>query len=464
MAANTETAVLAGGCFWGMQELLRHRDGVISTRVGYTGGENENPTDNNHPGHAEAVEVVFDPGRTSYRDILEFFFQVHDPTTRDRQGEDAGPEYRSEIFCMNGEQRKIAEDTIADVEASGLWPGPVVTEISEAGPFWEAEVEDQNYFRRHPEGPVCHFPRPGWKLPRRYQEEGRDSTRWLGFPFRDGDIVISTPSKTGTTWTQMICALLIFGKPQLPAPLGRLSPWLDHLVAPREEVYALLAAQQHRRFIKTHTPLDGLPPDPRATYLVTARHPLDVAVSAYHHRANLDEARWRQLMGEPEPTEPPPPTEPLRDWLLHWIADDTDPAEDLDTLPGLMCHLTDGWARRREPNVLLVHYANLCADLDGQMRWLAGRLGITIPEHAWPALVRAARFESMSRNADRLVPAPGLFKSNAAFFRRGTSGEGREALSGTELADYHARVAAMAPPDMLAWLHSPRPGTVTAMS
>src|SRR5438477_11979726 len=147
MAANSETAVLAGGCFWGMQELLRHHDGVITTRVGYAGGQDKNPTDNNHPGHAEAVEVVFDPGRTSYRDILEFFFQVHDPTTRDRQCEHAGSEYRSEIFCTNGEQRQIAESTIAHVHASGLWPGTVVTQISEAGRFWEAEAEDQDYLQ-----------------------------------------------------------------------------------------------------------------------------------------------------------------------------------------------------------------------------------------------------------------------------------------------------------------------------
>lgn len=462
MAASTETAILAGGCFWGMQELLRHRDGVISTRVGYIGGENENPTDGDHPGHAEAVEVVFDPGRTSYRDILEFFFQVHDPTTGDRQGDDAGSEYRSEIFCTNGKQRQIAEATIADVEASGLWPGTVVTQISQAGTFWEAEAEDQDYLRRHPDSPTCHFPRPAWKLPRRYQDEGRDSTRWLGFPFRDGDIVISTPSKTGTTWAQMICALLIFAEPQLPAPLARLSPWLDHLVAPREEVYALLSSQQHRRFIKTHTPLDGLPLDPRVTYLVTARHPLDVAVSWYHQLANFDEARWRHLMGEPEPPAPPSPPEPLHDWLLRWIAKDTDPAEDLETLPGLLWHLTDAWGRRGEPNILLVHYANLCADLDDQMRWLAGQLGITIPERAWPALVQAAGFENMSSNADQLIPAPGLFKSNAAFFRRGSSGAGCEILSDAEIARYHARATAMAPPEMLAWLHSPHPGAVTA--
>jgi peptide-methionine (S)-S-oxide reductase len=164
---STETAILAGGCFWGVQELLRQRDGVIATRAGYTGGENAHPTDEDHPGHAEAVEIVFDPGRISYRDILEFFFQIHDPTTRDRQGKYSGSDYRSEIFWTSGEQRQVAEDTIADVNASGLWPGPAVTELSAAGYFWEAEAEDQYYLQRHPDGYTCHFPRPGWKLPHR---------------------------------------------------------------------------------------------------------------------------------------------------------------------------------------------------------------------------------------------------------------------------------------------------------
>jgi peptide-methionine (S)-S-oxide reductase len=167
MNDNTETAILAGGCFWGVQELLRERDGVISTRVGYTGGENDNPTYGNHPGHAEAVEIVFDPGRISYRDILEFFFQIHDPTTKDRQGNDIGSSYRSEIFYTSEEQRQVAEDTIADVDASGLWPGKVVTEISGAVAFWEAEAEHQDYLQRYPHGYNCHFPRPGWKLPHR---------------------------------------------------------------------------------------------------------------------------------------------------------------------------------------------------------------------------------------------------------------------------------------------------------
>ena len=167
MTDQTETAILAGGCFWGAQELLRKRDGVISTRVGYAGGDVANATYQNHEGHAEAVEIVFDPERISYRDILEFFFQIHDPTTKDRQGNDVGSSYRSEIFYTSDEQREIAEETIADVDASGLWPGKVVTDVSEAGPFWEAEPEHQDYLQRIPNGYTCHFVRPDWKLPHR---------------------------------------------------------------------------------------------------------------------------------------------------------------------------------------------------------------------------------------------------------------------------------------------------------
>lgn len=287
-----------------------------------------------------------------------------------------------------------------------------------------------------------------------------DSARWLGFPFRDGDIVISTRSKTGTTWVQMICALLIFGVPELPAPLARLSPWLDQRIVPREQVYAHLAAQQHRRFIKTHTPLDGVPLDPRATYIVTGRHPLDMAVSLYRQSDNIDHARVRQQAGQAEPSEPSEPRGAaparlaLHQWLPSWIAGDQDPREYLDSLPGVMWHLTDAWTRREEPNVLLVHYDDLLAGLEGQMRWLASRLRIDVTEQAWPALVQAATFESMRRATDKLVPAAALFKSNAAFFRRGTSGAGREILSEDQLAAYYARAAQLAPPGMLAWLHS----------
>ena len=162
-----ERAVLAGGCFWGVQDLIRRYDGVLSTRVGYTGGTNSHATYRNHPGHAEAVEIIFDPVRTSYRRILEFFFQIHDPTTRNRQGNDVGTSYRSAIFYTTDEQKRIAEDTIADVDASGLWPGKVVTEVAPAGAFWEAEPEHQDYLQMFPNGYTCHFPRPGWKLPKR---------------------------------------------------------------------------------------------------------------------------------------------------------------------------------------------------------------------------------------------------------------------------------------------------------
>ena len=167
MSAATETALLAGGCFWGMQELIRRQPGVLSTRVGYSGGDVANATYRNHGTHAEAIEIVFDPARTSYRDILEFFFQVHDPTTPNRQGNDRGSSYRSAIYYASEEQRSIAEDTIADVEASVLWPGKVVTELAPAGPFWEAEPEHQDYLQRYPSGYTCHFVRPGWKLPSR---------------------------------------------------------------------------------------------------------------------------------------------------------------------------------------------------------------------------------------------------------------------------------------------------------
>jgi peptide-methionine (S)-S-oxide reductase len=162
-----ERAVLAGGCFWGMQDLIRKRPGVISTRVGYSGGDVPNATYRNHGTHAEAIEIVFDPDKVSYRELLEFFFQIHDPTTRNRQGNDVGTSYRSAIYTTSDEQRRIAEDTIADVNASGLWPGKVVTELAPAGPFWQAEPEHQDYLERIPNGYTCHFVRPGWRLPAR---------------------------------------------------------------------------------------------------------------------------------------------------------------------------------------------------------------------------------------------------------------------------------------------------------
>jgi peptide-methionine (S)-S-oxide reductase len=167
MTVNTEIAVLAGGCFWGMQDLIRKRPGIVTTRVGYSGGDVANATYRHHGTHAEAIEIIFDPTVTSYRDILAFFFQIHDPTTKDRQGNDRGTSYRSAIYFVNEDQHQTALDVIADVEASGLWPGRVVTEVEPSGPFWEAEPEHQDYLQNYPNGYTCHFPRPGWVLPHR---------------------------------------------------------------------------------------------------------------------------------------------------------------------------------------------------------------------------------------------------------------------------------------------------------
>jgi peptide-methionine (S)-S-oxide reductase len=177
---KTERAILAGGCFWGMQDLLRRFDGVVSTRVGYSGGDVRNATYRNHGTHAEALEILFDPSKVTYRRILEFFFQIHDPTTRNRQGNDTGMSYRSAIFYTSPEQKRIAEDTIADVDASGLWPGKAVTELAPAGDFWEAEPEHQDYLERYPDGYTCHFVRPNWTLPVRGKRSSDEEERAAG--------------------------------------------------------------------------------------------------------------------------------------------------------------------------------------------------------------------------------------------------------------------------------------------
>jgi aryl sulfotransferase len=288
--------------------------------------------------------------------------------------------------------------------------------------------------------------------PVRYRSPDEDSGRWLGFPFRAGDIVISTRSKHGTTWLQMICALLVFQSSDLPAPLWELSPWLDWLVTPRADVFARLSAQQHRRFIKTHTPLDGIPMDERATYVVVARHPLDAAVSLYHQGDNIDRARMRELIGgtlAPVVTARPP----LAEWLRSWVDADPDPVQVLDSLPGVMLHLRGAWAERHRCNVVLVHYDDLVEDLDGEMLRLASRLGIAMPM-SWRDLVEAAGFERMRARADQLAPdSAGVLKDRASFFRRGSAGAASEILSSGDLARYEERTAQLAPPDLLAWLH-----------
>lgn len=281
---------------------------------------------------------------------------------------------------------------------------------------------------------------------RTYRSDDEDSTRWIGFPFRAGDIIVSTRSKSGTTWMQMICALLVHRTASLPAPLAELSPWLDWLVRPRNEVVAALEAQEHRRVIKTHTPLDGVPIDPRAHYIVVARQPLDLAVSLYHQGDNIDRTRLAELTGAANNKTSDRP--PLKEWLRTWIASDND---HMDSLPGVMAHLTDAWHRRDEANVVLVHYDDLREDLAGAMAALADRLGLEPPT---PELVEAATFDRMRDRAADLAPdSQGVLKSRAAFFRRGTSGAGREALDEAGRAAYELRARELAPPDLLAWLH-----------
>jgi aryl sulfotransferase len=278
---------------------------------------------------------------------------------------------------------------------------------------------------------------------------GVRAARWTDFPFRKGDIVISALAKSGTTWVQMICALLVFQTPELPAPMPDLSPWLDEPDSSRDKVYAQLAGQRHRRFIKTHTPLSQIAIDPQVSYIVIARHPLDMEVSQYYQDGNLDLAALQPA----KPAGPGPlprgwavpPRLPPRESLLKWI----------DTrLPHVMSRLSDDWTHRGDPNVMFLHYEDLSADLEGEMRQLAARLGFTVPGTKWPTLVKAATFAEMQAAAEWLAPADGL-KSNAAFFRRGTSGAGRELLSEAELARYYACVARLAPPDLLDWLHRP---------
>lgn len=289
---------------------------------------------------------------------------------------------------------------------------------------------------------------------RRYTSPDEDSARWDDFPRRSGDIVISTRTKHGTTWTQMICALLVFGTPELPGPIADLSPWLDWTTRPKAEVFADLAAQDHRRFIKTHTPLAGLPLDAEVAYLVVARHPLDAAVSLYHQRSNIDRVRWAELTGN-EPPDPNAPQPTLHDSLVAWIDLDLDQYGSLDFLNGVVHHYADAWARRAEPNVVLVHYDDLQRDLDGEMRRLADRLGIAVDEAVWPDLVAAARFDAMQERSDEVVPDRRVLKSSRAFFRSGRTGGHLDVLSAEELAHYDERITALVPDaELRAWLHA----------
>jgi hypothetical protein len=284
-----------------------------------------------------------------------------------------------------------------------------------------------------------------------YRSNDDDNFRWRGFPFRAGDIVISTRSKHGTTWMQLICALLIHDG-ALPKPLGTLSPWLDHRVEPLEEVVGRLERQRRRRIIKTHTPLDGVPIDPRATYVVVARDPLDAAVSLYHQGFNLDRARIAQLSGQP----PPAPTAPLdvATYLHRWIHAVRRPTESLESIDGVLWHLHDAWRRRdADANVVLVHYADLEAHRERTIRSLAANLRIDVSAALLRAVVAATDFTSMRDRANEFAPDRlGVLRDPERFFRRGASGEGRTLIDATDYAHYERRIRDGVPAELASWL------------
>jgi hypothetical protein len=296
----------------------------------------------------------------------------------------------------------------------------------------------------------------------RYRSMVADSARWEGFVFRPDDIVISTPAKSGTTWMQMICALLVLQTPEFRQPLGRLSPWLDLQTRPLDEVIADLEAQPHRRFVKTHTPLDGLPFHERVTYVCVGRDPRDCAFSARNHMRNMDldgalevveAVVGAQEMAERRARRPPPPPESDIEWFWSWVDQVAPPTTTVMSLTATLHHISTFWSVR--PNVVLLHYQDLQDDLEGQMRRLAGRLGIDVAEDRWLGLVRAATFQEMRRRADQVAPdvSEKLWLDNQRFFHRGTTGQWRSVLGPEDLARYRARVAELADPDLAAWLH-----------
>jgi hypothetical protein len=292
-----------------------------------------------------------------------------------------------------------------------------------------------------------------------------DSSRWEEFQFRPDDIVIRTPPKYGTSWVQMITALLVFQTPELPAPLTTLSPWLDVRLASRKGVLADLDKQTHRRFIKTHTALWGIPISEGVTYICVGRDPRDVALSWDDHLANADPAVVVPKMmaaaatdGAEPPQLPDPPPEDLdqsaRAKFWRWVLDDTSPTIAMSSLLSTLDHVGSFWEARDADSTVLLHYQELSADLDGQMRSLANKLGIDIPAQRWQSLVKAASFEDMRARPSMTAPEAGVYRDDAAFFKKGRKGEWREILDSDEdVRRYNTRAAALASPDLLAWIH-----------
>jgi hypothetical protein len=360
----------------------------------------------------------------------------------------------------------VYAEAASDSKASGAHQDPDRSRRDD-GPGWRFRPEriDRLLGCAGIRGSVKEHPMadPLVPLPR-YRSIVSDSGRWDGFIFRPGDVVISTPSKCGTTWTQMLCALLIFNGPTFPAPLEQMSPWLDMCNRPLAEVTAALTAQRHRRFIKTHTPLDGLPVHADVTYLMVGRDPRDVAISFEHHVANLDFARILELRAAignedlAEFPEGPVPSEDPVERFRTFFTDQTPGRGGPPTLASMLQHLDTGWQRRCEPNVALFHYADLKADLAGELLRLARVLGIPCSLERARALAPEASLARMRERAAEAAPSGslGIWKDVDAFFRSGGSGEWRTRLSAAELAAYEARVAALVGPDLAAWVHGGR--------
>ena len=297
----------------------------------------------------------------------------------------------------------------------------------------------------------------------RYRNRIHDSARWAYLELRHDDIIVSTPPKCGTTWTQMICVLLILGEPTLDRPLSMISPWLDMETRAIGDVVADLDGQRHRRVIKTHTPRDGLPYRDGVTYICVGRDPRDVALSMDNHWSNMNEdafmAARESALGTPgEPSLAPPPARAatVRERFWSWVGDDAPPTETGSSLRRTLRHLATFWDVRHDDSVVLLHYDDLQRDLDGSMRQLAHRLGIVVDDERWPELVDAATYASMRRNHDKTVPnaGRGLWHDEERFFNRGASGQWRELLANDEdLARYERRVAQLAEPGLAAWVH-----------
>ena len=293
---------------------------------------------------------------------------------------------------------------------------------------------------------------------RHYQHWVWDSARWQGFEPRPGDILVCTPYKAGTTWMQMICALLVFQRPELPLPLAEISPWMELRAAPAEDIHAVYAGQDHRRIIKTHTPLDGLPWFPEATYVCVQRDPRDVFMSMMNHRRNSNPEADAMFAREARDAAPDPDAETLpedeNEFFRIWLTEGSfDWESDGRPYWSVFSHGASFWAHRHQPNIHLFHYAELKADRAAGMRRVADALGISMPDEAWPGLVAAAGFDSMKQNADRTAPDTNfkMWKDNTQFFNKGTSGQWQSALSSENLALLET-VKARYPADFIAWL------------